>query len=309
MASESSSTKHRRTIRGVLTYGGEQFAGTELVRIDGAPAVGYFSLRFLLRLTVLPRPSEKPRWRLTSVEGTVELPTAIGSRRVGRLRPIETLAPITAWTYPSTHDILMEVELDQTRLEAVEAIRLGAGLRFAVPIRAQLEIDGESVVVHDPMALEVNQGTWVENLATMGYAEIRLIEVPVLDSSVYPDLAGAVGDLTAARKSMHNGDWREAVGRCRDALESIGLELGDGDDVDPSVRHLFANTRRMSKRERTQFLRRALKLMTHPARHRDDLSKTIDWTRTDAVTLIAMVAATLQLAHDQRRQDAQSETA
>lgn len=47
----------------------------------------------------------------------------------------------------------------------------------------------------------------------------------------------------------------------------------------------------MSKGERLRVLRRALMLVTHPARHRDQVSVGIDWGRIDSMQMISMVVA------------------
>jgi hypothetical protein len=47
----------------------------------------------------------------------------------------------------------------------------------------------------------------------------------------------------------------------------------------------------MTKADRLRVPRRALKLVMHPARHRDEVSVLIDWSRIDATQLITMTAA------------------
>ena len=49
----------------------------------------------------------------------------------------------------------------------------------------------------------------------------------------------------------------------------------------------------MTKGERLRVLRRALILVTHPARHRDQVTVAFDWSRIDSAQMIAMVAAFL----------------
>lgn len=66
--------------------------------------------------------------------------------------------------------------------------------------------------------------------------------------------------------------------------------MGDDDDLDPEItRVLFTNGRTMSKAERLRVLRRALKLVMHPARHQDEVTVNIDWI--DAAQMITMTAA------------------
>jgi hypothetical protein len=71
------------------------------------------------------------------------------------------------------------------------------------------------------------------------------------------------------------------------------MALGDDDNIDPVAQALFANQRTMTKADRLRVLRKALKLVTHPARHRDQISVNIDWSRVDSQEMITMVAAFL----------------
>jgi hypothetical protein len=59
--------------------------------------------------------------------------------------------------------------------------------------------------------------------------------------------------------------------------------------LDPDAERLFVNSR--AKTNRLRVVRRALKLGTHPAKHRDQVSVGMDWSRIDLAQMIAMVAA------------------
>jgi hypothetical protein len=55
-------------------------------------------------------------------------------------------------------------------------------------------------------------------------------------------------------------------------VEEITRAFGDDHGNDPAVNALFANQTTMTKVERMPIVRRAFKLVTHPARHRDQVS-------------------------------------
>ncbi|MBI3183715.1 MAG: hypothetical protein HYZ28_16375 [Myxococcales bacterium] len=145
------------------------------------------------------------------------------------------------------------------------------------------------------LSYDVNQGTWVELLRTMGYADRMLLEVPAPGSIQNPQLKDAVDQLRQAHQHLLEGRWRDAVGSCRDVVEALGRGIGDGDEVDrvqvPAP--LFENTRQMDKAGRLRVLRRALKVLTHPARHRDEVAVNIEWTPSDARAVVSMMAALL----------------
>jgi Mg-chelatase subunit ChlD len=114
------------------------------------------------------------------------------------------------------------------------------------------------------------------------------------DPQAQPELAEAVAFLAQAQRHLLLGHDRDAVGSLRDVLEQTKLAFDDDDVIAPDLhRVLFDNSRSMNKAERLRVLRRALMLVTHPARHRDQVSVAIDWSRIDAAQLIMMTAAFL----------------
>ncbi len=93
---------------------------------------------------------------------------------------------------------------------------------------------------------------------------------------------------------MLRGKWREAVGCCRDVLESLQAAIGDRDTKDGTLDNLLLEgARTMSKEERLRLVRRALLTYCHPARHADPNAASIEWDRADAVAAITVVSALL----------------
>jgi len=137
---------------------------------------------------------------------------------------------------------------------------------------------------------EVNQTSWIKVLGQLGYAKLMLLEVPLLDG-LGPAFDEASGHLRKAKAAMLRGEYREAVGCCRDVIEALTRALRDKDE---QLAKLVTNTRELDKAERLRLLRQALKVLTHPARHADEVAAAIEWTRTDAVAVITMTAAVMQ---------------
>jgi hypothetical protein len=75
-----------------------------------------------------------------------------------------------------------------------------------------------------------------ENLLTaMGYQRVLLVEVPLPDPQIQPELAKAIADLEQAQRHMLLGQDRDAVGSLRDALEQVSLALGDNAQIPADV--------------------------------------------------------------------------
>jgi len=78
----------------------------------------------------------------------------------------------------------------------------------------------------------------------MDYRKVMLLELPVPDAHLSPELAAAATSLGQAQQAMARGDYREAVGLCRDVLEEIMRALKDDDNID------FSGAREMDKAKR-----------------------------------------------------------
>jgi len=268
---------------------GRTFASGSISAIQGKPGLGFFRLIVTVNLVVQPHGTTAAQddvARLTAL--TAEVRT--GGKPMGRfLVPMETL-PVQSHPASAVQTSLqLEGDLDRARIEAIEAVRAGGNLILDVDMVAQFS-NGQAMPVSE--GLTVNQGVWVSILGEMEYQRALLIEVPVPDPAEQPELAAAVEGLAQAQVLFLGGHDREAVGTCRDVLEEITRAFGDDDKIDPEIeRILFSNSRAMTKADRLRVLRRALKLVTHPARHRDQVAALIDWSRIDASAVITMTAA------------------
>jgi hypothetical protein len=270
--------------------GARSFGTGTLTRVAGELALGFFRLNLFVDFVIEPGeapggPPELPR----IVELVAEV--RIGGRPLGRFIPFSPgYLPIQSYPGRSNRQsISLTCDLDRARIEAIEEVRSGGNLPMDVSIQGRFD-EGSPFTGNE--SLVVNQGVWIDALAEMGYRRTLLIEIPLPDRHAEPEMAQAVADLEQAQRHMALGHDRDAVGSLRDALDQVTLALGDDDKLPADLeRALFANSRSMSKADRLRVLRRALKLVTHPARHRDQVTAAIDWSRIDAAQMIAMTGA------------------
>lgn len=263
------------------------FATGSIGDMRGELGLGFFRLILPVELIIDPAGgtvTDPDRLKLTDL--TAEM--RVGGKLVGAFSaPLQSM-PVT--TYPERTNrayIHLTCDLDRARLQAIEDVRKG-DITFDVHLAGRFSTGNAFSVVEK---ITVNQGVWVSVLEQTGYQKTLLIEVPVPEPNQQPDLAAAVSLLGQAQDHMLRGLDRDAVGTLRDVLEQLTLALGDDDNTDPAAQALFAKSRSMTKAERLRVLRKALKLMTHPARHRDQVSVQIDWSRIDSLQMITMVAA------------------
>lgn len=269
-------------------------------KVHGMKCLGFGFLLFDTRLDLSPA---KPGRALTLVDacGTVDACSAAGSAFVplGNLvLPLGFRATRQPPSNPGAAPLPCQpdwgVELDFQKTNALEALRAGGGLRFRLRIRARFQReDGECVDVCDDTECVVNQSDWIKALGDMGYQKRVLIEVPLFDEDVDERFAHAGRYLQEATLSMRRGAWRDAVGKCRSALEAAQSFLDDA----KSVAEIFKsnkNQHELTHSERLMVLRKALLVCVHPAQHGDKASTEIEYTAEDASAFVTLTSAVLR---------------
>jgi len=243
-----------------------------------------------LRLALKERPADQQAV-VTELIASVTVSGSGGTGFLDTLQPADT--PIALGTSPhsSSHQVSIGVALDARQVESVERLRMGGDLALIVDLRGRVQVQGESALVSDRHEHRVQQGAWVRVLEQMEYGRMILLEVPVPNVESAPLLVEPVRHLEKAQQAMLRGEWREAVGCCRDVLEALADVLLDARVQDPEVNALFEGTRFMNKEARLRTLRRALLVLCHPARHADEVAKDFEWEPRDARAVVAAVAA------------------
>jgi hypothetical protein len=143
---------------------------------------------------------------------------------------------------------------------------------------------------------DLKAAQWVEVLEHWGYAQSFLVQIPLLTGQETAHARAAHRELEKARSDLLDGRYRDAVAACRDALE---VAYGAG-DTNPSseLQYQVKNLDAANKEARFWLLRKALLSLTHAAKHNDEVTQIIQWSRRDAVAAISILSALLQ--QDQR---------
>lgn len=226
-----------------------------------------------------------------------------GEQYLGHLWRQGAESALSAFQHTSKEVIPLEIELDARRIEAIERFRLGGELSFRLALYgiASGRRDDHQQTMQASLDYRANQGTWIEILGQMDYQKTVLLEIPVLGDEISPQFFPVSRHLQTAQLHMMRGHFRDAVGACRDVIESLASALNDDkNELPDAIKSWFEDTRSMGKEERLRIVRRALKVLTHPARHADEVSTAIEWGPTDARAAIIMATALVQLAADKR---------
>lgn len=272
----------------VLEFGGRVIGVTKVVGIRGGTALGFHRLFFDVQFDMYDI-----AWgegvTLTNVSGDV----AVGAVHLGRLQSQSVLSLLSPRL---SSNMQVELEMTRARLELLEELRLGGGLEFTIWLRGCLSsISRESPRsnhlphqgINEQLHHQVNQSTWLHVLEDLQYQRTMVLEIPLL-TEVDGSQAAWVQHLRHAHQAMTQGRWREAVGKCRDVLESFEAATRATDAERPE---LPKARRTWSKSQRYWNLQHAVMTLTHAARHADQLTQAIDWEREDAQAMLLMTAS------------------
>lgn len=224
-----------------------------------------------------------------------------GSRLIG---PIQTLLPIVI-PNPARHEGMSQarvdiaVDLARAQLDVLERERDGRALALHLHLHGHvLRSNPEEFGPNDPASFwsdaryDVKRADWVEVLEHWHYAQGFLVQVPGYDETDAAGMRKAQRELDSASQAILDGRYREAVAACRDALEAA---YGSNDGaLHPELGYSVKNARQASKDARFWLVRQALWQLTHAAKHNDDVTQPIEWTRRDAVAALTVLAALLQ---------------
>jgi len=278
---------------------GTTFAKLDMKTLRGESGLGFYRLIVQVNVTTHNRQTGE-EVTATNIRGEMRV-RGKGTQEyyLGSLRQLGADSSIQTYQHTNDNNFSLEIELDARRIEAIEGIRLGEDLSFSLIIYgvAHSEREKRSQPVNVTLQYKANQSAWIEILQQMGYRRTMLLEIPLLSEEISPRFEEAAKHLQTAQTHLLKGHFREAVGTCRDVMESLTMALNDeGDQPPDTVKSWFKDQKSFSKEERLRLVRRALTVLTHPARHADEVSALIEWRPADARAVIVMVATLLQIA-------------
>jgi hypothetical protein len=282
--------------------GGREAWGRIAVKaVKGFQALRLYHLVIDLELTFLsPPPGAEAGWNgplALSAEGWAGEGGGVGSTYLGTLNfrePLYILPP--SWQRGFPAHLEARTPLPGQQVEAIEDLRKGGDLALRVDVHSVPLATAESGPYPAQIVHQVSQSEWVKVLDQFGYQETLLLEIPIPNPSEFPRMARVLDHLSQARGAIVRGGvgYREAVGLCRDALESLREALGDSAAEGTAWGKRSQDMEEMDKGERLLLVRRALWRLTSGARH-----PIAQWDRKEAVSVLAMVSAVVRIAAHQ----------
>lgn len=279
------------------------FAEFDFRALQGSPGLGFY--RLIAQVDVTTHSKQAGEEVAVTNIGSELYVRGKGNQShfFGYLRQQSVKTLILTSPHTQKTNLTLDIELDGSRIEAIERVRLGESLFFEMNLYGVADSGSVQSLrpVYATLTYRANQSTWMEILEQMGYRKTILLEIPVPGDGASPQLPEAAKYLQTAQTHMLRGHFRDAVGACRDVMESLSSALNDERAQPPeAIKSWFEGTRSLDKEERLRIVRRALKILTHPARHVDEVSASIEWGPTDARSAIIIAAALLDLAGRKR---------
>ena len=151
---------------------------------------------------------------------------------------------------------------------------------------------GQPHTLHASLSPIIPQSLWIENvLKPAGHGEIHLVEIPLGNISRTPLLFNSLTALKKAEKFLKSGDYDEAAGACRVALEGY-FKPEDSEDPKNKNQVLKKDWRKALGEQTYVWLDavlREIKIATNPPHH----NPSARYSRQDAQMLVVVTSVIL----------------
>ncbi len=283
---------------GNFTFNNTIFAELDFSGVTGQLGLGFYRLIAVVKASMHGRGQEET---ISVSDLTAELSIrGAGNLEhyVGRMWQQGAGERLTASQYAWTPSVLLEVDLDARRLEAIESVRVGGSLDLKLWLYGRaVTSSGRAESVRADLYCTANQSSWIAALGQMGYRKTLLLEIPMPAEGTNEQLGQAAAHLREAQDLLLHGRYSDSIARCRLVCDSLAPVLDDAAGLPASgPSDWFQRQREMTKKERVRLVRRALTVLTHPAHHADQVSTQHEWGPDDAASILAATAALVRLA-------------
>ncbi|MCZ6691813.1 MAG: hypothetical protein O7H41_19680 [Planctomycetota bacterium] len=273
-----------------FVVGGENFCDLEVDQVRGGREAGMYTLDFQVRLT--GNGTADPSW-LISLDGTLSIRCEPAVYVVlGRTSAEQHELPISGKGGVQKMRLSICFRLNERSLEEIESARAGGSMQMELALSGIIHARTGHYGVTERCSIPMKKGRWADILGEMEYVDHVLLEVSMGGGNPFRKSAKY---LEKARMQVHRAEYRDAVATCRDALEAASAVLSKEDGSLSKEMDEMKDRNKWGKGHRLLHFRRAIKVLVAPAKHADDVSAEIPWSREDANAVIAMVASILQI--------------
>lgn len=275
-----------------ITAGSINVLTLRLLRVKGERAAEGYIVRFELEAARIHPSHEDPpalaalannrkNWRWESPFAWVSL--AATKTIIGRAdldKPLRVAAANGTVPIPFT----LVLHASQSTMDAVEHERNGGDLALTLNVQGDVFDGGDWRAAGENLTETIDRSKWITMLEEAGYGTSLVLELPFhID---FKTKASAIEDaLRNSRRHLLAGNFREAIGECRVALDPI---VPDPNDVG-TARAMRADPNQrenLTKDQRELLLVEALKDYTQLAHHPTGDLRYQQYSRQDALMIL-----------------------
>ena len=221
-----------------------------------------------------------------------ELRLEENNKAIGQLRWSGPRRFIRSSPYPMENHVELVCDLDWAVVEAIEEHRAGNEAALWV-VLWPTAADGSGHLDCEVRAIraQIPRHRWLEYLEQLTGLKRALIEV-VLPSSQSPEFSAAMGHIADGKNRVDRGDFDEAVGACRRAIESM-LKALDVQNLAPAIEERLTVATDTKRAKAYAGIISRLKELGNLTIHRSDASGR--YARAEAQFVVATTAHMLAL--------------
>lgn len=277
-----------------ISDGGYIIAEFRILSVSGSRGIGFQRLQFATEIDIQATAGKRV---------LVSNPTcfAHAGPSTDLMKPLGRAHVETSWftqttDYAHKDGLSVFVDLTSEQLEALERVRNGRSIIFRLDFHVIVQGQERGVqrgfqqVTH-----ETNLSAWSKVLKELGYMDVLLLVVELPLKEIPQNLKASVDELRKACEDLIAGRYDTVVGRVRVVMDAIDAVTG-AEQTRSAVIQAFASggTRKaMSKHQRADLVRMAVRHYTHLAHHADAEGSANVFSREDALFVLTAGAAAL----------------
>jgi hypothetical protein len=274
-----------------LSHGSRIIADTKVQSVSGRKGIGTYQLRFSVELVVPAWPNEPNTATLRNMRSRIFAGAGRGDVQYLGIAEAEAPLAIQPTQYSQQQGLLFDLDLTPQQLFALEEIRNGGDLYFVLHLMGETQGMHGALPAHDDIHYHVTLSDWARVLRELDYDDILVVGVVLPQVGPDSKVLQAVTLIRQAHGDLHFGRYDAVVNRCRHALDSIHIALGEKDAVNVAVEKFKNQRRMMTKLERELLIGEVARHYTQLAHHVDGQGEPEWYSRSDALFLLGFAAA------------------
>lgn len=265
-------------------------AEVRAIGVRGIPGIGFSRLQFILEWRLQGLPSPPAFLEHLQVQVSAGIPG-------GPARPLGKATAQNSWftgvyEHGRTEALALELDLTGAALEALERLRGGGPLHFVLDLSLRVRRGERQEPGSDRLQLLVNLSDWAQVLRDVGYLDLLVLAVE-LPLEVPEEIRLALEETRTAYTDLIAARYDATVMRCRRAMESLGRLPTAGTDPERVWERFAKDRATMTKPERAEVVRLAVRHYSHLAAHMDETGAPETFSRQDALFILAAAAGVI----------------